>query len=119
MIRKFFFFKALLIWGRGITQNCRKCASVRLFWGQRGLTSLSISFPICIMGIMIAAILEPYYKANNIFHILAGKPWELSLLLLLLQGGPSLSMCCVSGPGLIARGKKVNETSCPQGTPQI
>lgn len=71
------------------------------------------------MGIMIAPILEAYYKANNIFQILAGKPWELSLLLLLLQGGPSLSMCCVSGPGLIARGKKVNDTSCLQGTPQI
>lgn len=73
LIQKFF-LKHVLFGGRERTPNCRKCASVRLFWGQRGLTSLYISFPICRMGTIIAPVLEGYYKVNNIFQIFAAKP---------------------------------------------
>lgn len=73
LIQKFF-LKHIIFGGRERTPNCRKCASVRLFWGQRGLTSLYISFPICRMGTIIEPVLEGYYKVNNIFQIFAAKP---------------------------------------------
>lgn len=68
------FLKHVLFGGRERTPNCRKCASVGLFGGQRGLTSLYISFPICRMGTIIAPVLKGYYKVNNVFQIFAAKP---------------------------------------------